>query len=150
MRFPSLALAIGCASLVGAGIIDDVSPLYQFGKRQSSINTTSCDTNQDAPPGNLTQCGNSTLFFIWRPKARFLAPEGWMNDPQGKNSLHLANIILIIVSIGLFQRRDGSFHAGYQCHPQVNNLTRFGLVSNILYSIINGETYLNARHSQTT
>ncbi|PVF95784.1 Arabinanase/levansucrase/invertase [Serendipita vermifera] len=67
--------------------------------RQATNNT--CNTNQDQPPGDLTQCGNSTLFQVWRPKARFIAPEGWMNDPQG-----------------LFQRSDGSFHAGYQCNPQ--------------------------------
>ena len=83
MRSLSLALVIGCTSLVNADILDYVSPFYPFGKRQS-FNTTACDTNQDAPPGDLTQCGDSTLFFVWRPKARFIAPEGWMNDPQGK------------------------------------------------------------------
>jgi beta-fructofuranosidase len=49
---------------------------------------------------NLTSCPNSSLFSVWRPRARFIAPEGWQNDPQG-----------------LYQRRDGSYHAGYQCHP---------------------------------
>ncbi|KAF8325634.1 glycosyl hydrolase [Cantharellus anzutake] len=64
-------------------------------------NNSSCSLDQSKPPGDLTACGNSTLFFIWRPKARFIAPEGWQNDPQGH-----------------FQRADGSFHAGYQCNPQ--------------------------------
>jgi beta-fructofuranosidase len=56
-----------------------------------------CDLDQSKPPGDLTQCGNQTLFQTFRPKARFIAPEGWQNDPMG-----------------LFQRSDGSFHAGYQ------------------------------------
>ncbi|KAJ7637095.1 glycosyl hydrolase [Roridomyces roridus] len=59
-----------------------------------------CPFSQNEPPGNLTSCPNSSLFSVWRPRARFIAPEGWQNDPQG-----------------LFQRRDGSYHAGYQCHP---------------------------------
>lgn len=57
--------------------------------------------DQTKPPGDLTQCGNQTLFYTWRPKARFIAPEGWMNDPMG-----------------MVQFPDGSFHAGYQYHPQ--------------------------------
>jgi beta-fructofuranosidase len=87
MHSLSLALAIGCASVVNA-VVDNFSPFYPFGERQSS--NTTCDTDRDTPPGDLTQCGNSTLFFVWRPKARFIAPEGWMNDPQGKNLLPLA------------------------------------------------------------
>ncbi|KAJ7151108.1 glycosyl hydrolase [Mycena filopes] len=56
--------------------------------------------DQTAPPGDLTSCPPSSLFSVWRPRARFIGPEGWMNDPQG-----------------LYQRSDGSYHAGYQCHP---------------------------------
>ncbi|KAJ7145383.1 glycosyl hydrolase [Mycena crocata] len=59
-----------------------------------------CSFDQTKPPVGLTNCPSSSLFNVWRPKARFIAPEGWMNDPQG-----------------LWQRSDGSYHAGYQCHP---------------------------------
>ncbi|KAJ7275067.1 glycosyl hydrolase [Mycena rebaudengoi] len=59
-----------------------------------------CSFDQTQPPGDLTSCPDSSLFNVWRPRARFIGPEGWMNDPQG-----------------LWQRTDGSVHAGYQCHP---------------------------------
>ncbi|KAJ7770559.1 glycosyl hydrolase [Mycena metata] len=59
-----------------------------------------CSFDQTVPPGDLTTCPASSLFSVWRPRARFIGPEGWMNDPQG-----------------LYQRSDGSYHAGYQCHP---------------------------------
>ncbi|KAH8919330.1 glycoside hydrolase family 32 protein [Atractiella rhizophila] len=90
---PNFAIA---STLVAASFS---SPLHGTEKHQYPSST--CVANQNAAPGDLTQCGNSTLFFVWRPQARLIAPEGWMNDPQG-----------------LFQRSDGSFHAGYQCHPQ--------------------------------
>ncbi|KAJ7136062.1 glycosyl hydrolase [Mycena epipterygia] len=59
-----------------------------------------CSVDQTSPPGDLTSCPDSSLFSVWRPRARFIAPEGWQNDPQG-----------------LYQRADDSYHAGYQCHP---------------------------------
>ncbi|KAJ6571789.1 glycosyl hydrolase [Mycena capillaripes] len=59
-----------------------------------------CSLDQTQPPVDLTSCPDSSLFSVWRPRARFIAPEGWQNDPQG-----------------LYQRADGSYHAGYQCHP---------------------------------
>jgi beta-fructofuranosidase len=70
--------------LVGATMASLVLPLYDFGKRAPATNSTTCNMNQNAAPEDLTPCGNSTLFFTWRPKARFIAPEGWMNDPQGQ------------------------------------------------------------------
>ncbi|ETW84894.1 glycoside hydrolase family 32 protein [Heterobasidion irregulare TC 32-1] len=67
---------------------------------KSANGTDNCIVDRTKAPGDLTSCGNNTLFNVWRPRARFIAPSGWMNDPQG-----------------LFQRSDGSFHAGYQCNP---------------------------------
>ena len=58
-------------------------PGLQSIKRQTvaPTNTSSelCDLDQSKPPGNLTLCGNATLFTTFRSKARFIAPEGWMN-----------------------------------------------------------------------
>jgi hypothetical protein len=57
--------------------------------RQQSPNATSnaCQTvpNQNTYTTSeiLSQCGNATLFNVWRPKARFIAPEGWMNGECG-------------------------------------------------------------------
>lgn len=34
-------------------------------------------------PEDLLGCGNSSLFEIWRPKARLIGSRGWMNDPMG-------------------------------------------------------------------
>ena len=70
--------------LIGATTGSLVQSLSNFGKRDPSTpSNETCNLDQDHPPEDLTKCGNSTLFFIWRPKARFIAPEGWMNDPQG-------------------------------------------------------------------
>lgn len=66
----------------------------------NSSSDTQCSLDQSSPPGNLTLCGNQTLFMLWRPKARFIAPQGWMNDPMA-----------------LFQFSDGTYHAGYQFNP---------------------------------
>ena len=52
-----------------------------------------CSFDRSKPPGDLTGCPDSSLFHFWRPRARFIAPEGWMNDPMS-----------------MFQHADGSVH----------------------------------------
>lgn len=68
---------------------------------RQSTNASACavvpDQNTYVTSETLAQCGNATLFTTWRPRARVIAPEGWMNDPMG-----------------MFLRSDGRFHAGYQ------------------------------------
>jgi hypothetical protein len=70
-----------------------------------------------APP-NLTTLGNNSLFTHWRPKAHFIAPNSWMNDPMT-----------------LWYKADGQgggkFKASYQAHPnhvQVSARTNKGAV----------------------
>nr|6S82_A Chain A, Beta-fructofuranosidase [Phaffia rhodozyma]6S82_B Chain B, Beta-fructofuranosidase [Phaffia rhodozyma] len=81
----------------------DLPNFSALNRRQDNSTSSSagCSLDQTVAPGNLTLCGNATLFTTFRPKARFIAPEGWMNDPMG-----------------LYQRADGSIHAGYQSHPK--------------------------------
>ncbi|EFP81689.2 uncharacterized protein PGTG_07938 [Puccinia graminis f. sp. tritici CRL 75-36-700-3] len=66
-------------------------------------NGTICRMDRSKPPDlqELVSCRNSSMFNVWRPKARVIAPRGWMNDPMG-----------------MFQTRNGNFHVGYQCSPQ--------------------------------
>ncbi|MBW0464760.1 hypothetical protein O181_004475 [Austropuccinia psidii MF-1] len=61
-----------------------------------------CHLDRTQPPvlEALVKCHNSTMFNVWRPKARFIGPRGWMNDPMG-----------------IFQTKNGSYHIGYQCNP---------------------------------
>ncbi|KAG8959882.1 hypothetical protein FRC00_001162 [Tulasnella sp. 408] len=65
-----------------------------------------------APP-NLTTLANNTLFTYWRPKAHFIAPNSWMNDPMT-----------------LWYKADGEgggkFKASYQAHP---NHVQWGNIS---------------------
>ncbi|KZP28036.1 glycoside hydrolase family 32 protein [Athelia psychrophila] len=81
--------------------------LLALGARASEVDINgrasdaACSLDQTVAPGNLTHCPDGSLFATWRPKARFIAPEGWLNDPMA-----------------LWQRSDGSFHAGYQFNPQ--------------------------------
>jgi hypothetical protein len=103
-------------------------------RRQSLGNETVCSLDQSKAPGNLTFCGNSTLFSVWRPKARFIAPEGWMNDPQGMLYSDLDFFVEIhcyYPCSGLFQLDDGSFHAGYQCNPQHYSVNLFSTAINV-------------------
>ncbi|OAV96570.1 hypothetical protein PTTG_01009 [Puccinia triticina 1-1 BBBD Race 1] len=66
-------------------------------------NGTICRMDRSRPPDleELVGCRNSSMFHVWRPKARVIAPRGWMNDPMG-----------------MFETRNGNFHVGYQCSPQ--------------------------------
>ncbi|KAI9616699.1 hypothetical protein KEM48_005116 [Puccinia striiformis f. sp. tritici PST-130] len=66
-------------------------------------NGTICRMDRSQPPDleELVSCRNSSMFQVWRPKARVIAPRGWMNDPMG-----------------MFEKKDGSFHVGYECSPQ--------------------------------
>ena len=64
---------------------------------RQSTNESTCvivpDQNSYVDSETLAQCGNATLFTTWRPKARFIAPEGWMNgkvyltDPSDRQKL---------------------------------------------------------------
>ncbi|KAG8975448.1 hypothetical protein FRC05_005778 [Tulasnella sp. 425] len=74
-----------------------------------------------APP-NLTTLANNTLFTHWRPKAHFIAPNSWMNDPMT-----------------LWYKADGQgggkFKASYQAHPnhvQWGNISQASAVSDDL------------------
>lgn len=74
-----------------------------------------------APP-NLTTLGNNSLFTHWRPKAHFIAPNSWMNDPMT-----------------LWYKPDGEgggkFKASYQAHPnhvQWGNISQASAVSDDL------------------
>ncbi|KAI0028930.1 glycosyl hydrolase [Vararia minispora EC-137] len=90
-----LLVAISLPSVL-AGLYGD-PPILTAAKHTNSVNNTACSLDQTQPPGNLTLCGNNTLFSVWRPVSRFIAPEGWQNDPQD-----------------FFQ----IVHLGYQCNPQ--------------------------------
>lgn len=61
--------------------------------------TSECIVDQTVAPGNLSLCGNNTLFNIWRPKARVTGPAGWINDPMS-----------------MVQLPDGTLHVGK--HPE--------------------------------
>jgi hypothetical protein len=86
-RKAALALLVFAGLVIAANrgyhSVSDVIPPNLLSRQSSGNLTRSCSLDQSKPPGNLTFCGNSTLFGVWRPKARFIAPEGWMNDPQG-------------------------------------------------------------------
>lgn len=64
-----------------------------------------CHLDQGQAPvlEELTQCKNGSMFKIWRPKARLIAPRGWMNDPMA-----------------IYSTRNGTFHVGYECNPYRN------------------------------
>ncbi|KAG0139082.1 hypothetical protein CROQUDRAFT_70356 [Cronartium quercuum f. sp. fusiforme G11] len=66
------------------------------------------------------------MFTIWRPKARLLAPAGWLNDPMS-----------------IYQTKNGSWHIGYQCSP---HRVVWGNVSQCSAST-DDFTYFNDYHS---
>ncbi|EFP78860.2 hypothetical protein PGT21_031694 [Puccinia graminis f. sp. tritici] len=70
----------------------------------SFLNSTSdsCRIDRSQPPvlDQLIGCKNSSLFHLWRTKARVTGPRGWMNDPMA-----------------IFETKSGAYHVGYQCNP---------------------------------
>ncbi|KAK4705762.1 hypothetical protein P7C70_g428, partial [Phenoliferia sp. Uapishka_3] len=89
----SFAVPLDGASRLVEGA--DLAPTTKIAIRavdNSSTNATitaeSCSLDQSIAPGNLTLCGNATLFNVWRSKARVIAPEGWMNDPMVRLTSH--------------------------------------------------------------
>ncbi|ORY65647.1 glycosyl hydrolase [Leucosporidium creatinivorum] len=104
---PSLALRDGFhpAILAANSTTNSTPPLNSTTTPTSSSNSSTlaagCSLDQATAPGNLTLCGNATLFNVWRPKARVIGREGWAND-----------------NMGIWQRDDGSLHVGWQCNPQ--------------------------------
>ncbi|QRW02501.1 glycoside hydrolase family 32 protein [Ceratobasidium sp. AG-Ba] len=75
-----------------------------------------------AAPPNLTFLANNSLFTHWRPRAHFIAPNSWMNDPMA-----------------LWYKPDGQgggkFKASYQAHPnhvQWGNISQASAVSDDL------------------
>lgn len=95
------SLAVDLLSRVVSGSTSGLNESLSFDilRRQYPGNETACSLDQSKAPGNLTSCGNSTLFSVWRPKARFIAPEGWMNDPQGMWYSKLESLWKLIVSL---------------------------------------------------
>lgn len=109
-----------CLSAIFAIVVDlsvcRASMLHlpnQFNKRDDVLSDThhsnptnprsiGCNISRTEPPqlSNLLACWNSSLFNVWRPKARMMGPHGWMNDPMG-----------------IYQTKNGTFHIGYQCQP---------------------------------
>lgn len=61
-----------------AGNLDKFSNLTNIQHPGCSI-----DRNEYPNISDLAECRNSTLFTIWRPKARVIGSRGWLNDPMG-------------------------------------------------------------------
>nr|UZP16976.1 RcGH32 [Ceratobasidium cereale] len=75
-----------------------------------------------APPPSLNTLANNSLFTHWRPKAHFLSPNSWMNDPMA----------LWYQADGL---GGGKFKASYQAHPnhvEWGNISQASAVSDDL------------------
>lgn len=56
---------------------------------------------QDLTEESIMAMGNNSLFLRWRPKAHFLPPAGWMNDPCG----------------AMYDPTRDTYHLLYQWHP---------------------------------
>lgn len=84
-------VASACSTVYASQAWPEILP------RNNGIDFTS------APP-NLTTLANNSLFTHWRPKAHYIAPNSWMNDPMT-----------------LWYKEDGlgggKFKASYQAYP---------------------------------
>nr|CAG26671.1 invertase 1 precursor [Uromyces viciae-fabae] len=102
-----------CAAVLSSGSIS-ASLLYQDSvtaddrlesskSGHSSAPQCSIDWSQPPQMDELVKCPNSSMFQVWRTKARVTGPRGWMNDPMA-----------------VFETRNGTYHIGYQCNPSSN------------------------------
>lgn len=65
-----------------SGFDDFARPTASFAPNETVIFDGTCTIDRTQAPGDLSGCGNATLFDVWRPKAHVLAREGFMNDPM--------------------------------------------------------------------
>ncbi|CAH7670375.1 glycosyl hydrolase, partial [Phakopsora pachyrhizi] len=78
---------------------------------KENFGSSDCHIDRSQQPilDDLVKCKNFSMFHTWRPKARVIAPRGWLNDPMG-----------------IFETKNGTYHVGYQCNV---NLPMWGNVS---------------------
>ncbi|KAG9084681.1 hypothetical protein FRC06_003942 [Ceratobasidium sp. 370] len=124
---PTLLFAVASATNAVARSWPEIVP------RASGIDFSS------APP-NLTMLGNNSLFMHWRPRAHFIAPNSWMNDPMT-----------------LWYKADGQgggrFKASYQANPNHvmwGNISQASAVSDDLIHWEDVPTWEGTREERLT